>query len=113
MIASRVLQIVNDSGPSTPLEVRIYQPVVEDRSWACHYDIDWPNGPRKSAAHGVDSVQAINLAMTKIGAELYASDYHARGQLVFEKPGNGYGFPVPRPMRDALVGDDAKFGGGA
>lgn len=113
MIANRVLQITSSDGLSRPVEVRIYQPVIEDRSWACHYEIDWPNRSRRSAAHGVDSVQAINLAMIKIGAELYTSDYHARGQLVFEKPGNGYGFPVPKPMRGALIGGDAKFGGDA
>ena len=113
IIATRVLQIIAAGSDSFSVEIRVFKPVVDDRSWACHYEIDWPNATRESAAHGVDAVQAINLAMAKIGTELYASSYHQAGTLVFEEPGNGYGFPVPKPLRDDLIGDDAKFEGNA
>jgi hypothetical protein len=29
--------------------------------------------------------------------------------LVWEAPGQGYGFPVPNNIRDLLVGEDKKF----
>lgn len=58
-------------------------------------------------AFRVDSVQALILALEMIGTELHASGYHAAGELSFERPGSGYGFPVPRTIGDELVGDDA------
>lgn len=54
-------------------------------------------------------MQALEIALRLIGAQLYASTYHQEGTLVFGKPGAGYGFPVPVNMRDLLVGDDAEF----
>ena len=61
---------------------------------------------RASRAYGVDGVQALRLTLEMIGAELYSSPYHATGQLYFEKPGDGYGFPVPSNLRDLLIGQD-------
>jgi hypothetical protein len=31
------------------------------------------------------------------------------GDLTFDAPGRGYGFPVPKSLRDLVVGDDADF----
>ncbi len=56
-------------------------------------------------------MQAIILTLQMIGARLYFSDYHKSGRLYFERPGSGYGFPVPKNARDVLVGDDKKFEG--
>ncbi|MDB5588091.1 hypothetical protein ABIB57_000868 [Devosia sp. UYZn731] len=58
-------------------------------------------------AHGQDGVQALLIAMQKIGIELYSSSYHRAGNLMLDRPGSGYGFPVPPIMRDLLVGNDA------
>ena len=44
-----------------------------------------------------------------IGAEIYSSNYHKAGKLFWDKPGNGYGFPVASSLRDLLQGDDIKF----
>lgn len=49
--------------------------------------------------------------MQMIGAELYTSDYHEAGKLVFDVKGAGFGFPVPRTVRDLLEGDDVTFFG--
>jgi len=59
-------------------------------------------------AGGIDSVQALELALRMIGAIIYASDHHASGNLMWEAPGQGYGFPVPNNIRDLLVGEDKK-----
>ncbi len=61
-------------------------------------------------AWGIDSVQAILLAFQMIGADLYTSSYHKSGQLIFQEPGQGYGFPVPENLRDLLIGNDRKYG---
>jgi hypothetical protein len=59
---------------------------------------------------GVDSVQSLLLAFQMIGADLYTSSYHKSGRLMFDEPGQGYGFPVPNSLRDLLIGDDRKYG---
>ena len=59
--------------------------------------------------YGLDQMQAVVLALQGVGAILYLSDYHQTGRLYFDKLGNGYGFPVPKNIRDMLVGDDKEF----
>jgi len=53
-------------------------------------------------------VQAVLLTMQKIGTEIYMSEYHKSGRLLWTAPGRGYGFPVPSNLRDLLIGDDAR-----
>jgi len=110
LIATRVLRLTMGE-KSIPLTIRMYAPEPADRSWLCRYEIDWPNSPKKSAGYGVDGFQAIQLTMQKIAVELYTSAYHVAGAMMFEKPADGYGFPIARNMRDLLVGEDAdQFG---
>jgi hypothetical protein len=108
VIATRVLRLKQADGTSD-IPIRIFMPEEIPGAWSCRYEIDWPGETRAHAASGVDSVQAIHIALQLIGSEIYASDYHRSGQLMFEPGAPGYGFPVPRTMRDVLVGDDAKF----
>jgi hypothetical protein len=109
LVATRVLTVVGPSG-DIEVPVRIFAPEeLVERSWGCRYEIDWPDRRKTMTAYGVDSVQALELALRMIGAELYSSRYHDAGQLVFERENGGYGFPVANGLRDLLVGDDAKF----
>ena len=66
-------------------------------------------GPFALDAVGVDTVQALELALKLIGAQIYSSDYHESGQLEWCEARKGYGFPVPNTIRDLLVGDDKKY----
>lgn len=92
------------------IPVSIYAPEREKpRVWRCRYDVGWPEGLRVFAGYGVDAIQALTITLGMIGAELYSSSYHKSGSLVWDKPGNGYGFPLPPTLRDLLIGDDAKF----
>jgi hypothetical protein len=68
------------------------------------FEVDWPDGTLRIAAGGVDSVQALHLALELIGAQLYASDHP--GGLMWLEPRKGYGFPVTRGIQDMLIGDD-------
>lgn len=105
LIASRQLKI-HHPGKDVDVEIRLFKPTHEDGSWTCNYEIDWPTGIRKSYGSGVDAIQAMLLALQKIGIELYTSEYHENGTLYWFDRGDGYGFPVPRNVRDLLVGDD-------
>ena len=107
MIATRLL-CLHDEG--VDIAIRIFAPEGEGRAWSCRYEIDWPEGTRVTQAFGADSVQAILLALQMIGADIYTSSYHKSGRLMFDDPGQGYGFPVPASIRDRLIGNDRTFG---
>ena len=53
--------------------------------------------------------EAIELALKMIGAEIYTREYHRSKLLMWEKPGRGYGFPVPASLRELLIGDDTNY----
>ena len=109
-IAERILKI-RRSGTEIEVPVQIYAPGRDaTNAWSCTYEIGWPETPGRFSSGGIDSVQALLLALQMIGAELYSSKHHDAGELVWEGEGGGYGFPVPRTISDLLVGDDAVFG---
>ena len=109
VVATRLLKFRGPKGEAE-IPIRLFAPEKTDGgAWSCRYEVDWPHGQWVHAAHGVDSVQAIFLAMQMIGAEIYASEYHKSGKLVFDELGRGYGFPIANSLRDLLIGDDAKY----
>ncbi|HZQ11439.1 MAG TPA: hypothetical protein VFB31_01370 [Pseudolabrys sp.] len=109
VIAGRVLSLKKGNDP-VPIPIRIFAPQKElDDAWFCRYEIDWPDKKSTMNIGGADSTQALVQALQIIGAEIYASDYHKSGKLVWDKPGNGYGFPVAPSIRRLLQGDDAKY----
>lgn len=103
--STRILHIL-DNGTIRNVPVVLNRPVAEGGVWACHYEIGWPEGAQKGEARGGDGIQATYLAMQKIAVYLYMSSYHQTGKLYWERPGQGYGFPMPREGRDQLVGED-------
>src|SRR5258708_7097823 len=108
IIATRVLKLRHPAG-DIEIPIRIFAPERQAVDWACGFEVDWPDGRLAMAAVGIDAVQALELALKMIGAQIYASDHHASGNLMWEAPGKGYGFPVTNGIRDVLVGDDKKF----
>jgi len=91
------------------IPVRIFAPQRDRDSWSCGYEIEWPEGLRAGRAGGFDSVQALLFDLEMVGAEIYTSDYHKSGHLIWTEPQLGYGFPVPHNIRDMLIGDDARY----
>ena len=108
LIAHRRLTI---SGPSDDMEVlvRLFQPEVDGGTWICRYEIDWPSQKKSHFAAGIDSIQAIILALQMVGIEIYTSTYHKSGSLNWFEQSQGYGFPVTRNLRDLLIGDDVNL----
>ena len=107
-IATRVLKLRQATG-EIEIPIRIFAPEQEAASWSCKFEVDWPDGTLTLAVGGVDAVQALELALKMIGAQIYASDHHASGKLMWLESGKGYGFPVTNSIRDLLEGDDKKF----
>ncbi len=109
LIASRTLMLRNGND-EIQIPIRIFAPEkAVNGSWFCRYEIDWPGENHRMDVGGVDSVQALVLALQVIGAEIYSSNYHKSGTLYFDAPGKGYGFPVVPTFRDLLQGDDVKY----
>ena len=105
-IAIRTLKIRRTSVPDVAVAIRVFAPRPVGRGWSCGYEIDWPSSTRKRDVSGFDSMQALVLALQAIGTELYMSEHHQAGELLWEQQGRGYGFPVPDTIRDLLIGDD-------
>ncbi|OZA01191.1 MAG: hypothetical protein B7X99_01560 [Rhizobiales bacterium 17-65-6] len=92
------------------VDIRVFPPRESDGCWMCRYEIEWPEGRQTMEAGGSDSVQSLIGALQMIGADLYTSSYHRNGELQSLGDGwTGYGFPVPYNLRDALIGEDARF----
>ena len=105
-IAERTLEIF-DGTDTHPVKILIFTPrQTKFGDWACDYKIGWPEGPHTFAGHGIDSLQALVLALEMVGTELYTSAYHRDGQLRYSGQRGGYGFPVAPNCRSLLVGDD-------
>jgi hypothetical protein len=105
LIASRTLRLRRSPG-EIPVPIRIYAPEERDGAWACRFEIEWPDETTALDAMGEDAVQALELSMKMIGAFIYTSDHHASGDLMWERPGEGYGFPVTHNIRDMMIGAD-------
>jgi hypothetical protein len=86
--------------------VIIDAPIAGDGYWECGYEIGWPEGVKRGRTRGFDGVQALYLVMQAIAVQLYASPHHASGTLCWDRPGRGYGFPMPKPGFADLVGED-------
>ena len=105
VIATRVLKLRRGTA-EIPVPIQIFAPEQHHIDWGCRFQIAWPDETITMEAMGVDAVQALELAMKMIGAFIYTSDHHASGDLMWERPGEGYGFPVAHTIRDLLIGDD-------
>lgn len=108
VIAKRVLKLRGRQG-DVEIPILIFSPQRENGDWSCQIEIGWPDEKLTRIAVGVDAVQALELALKMIGAQIYSSSHHESGVLEWLEPGKGYGFPVPNGIRDLLVGDDKKY----
>ena len=68
----------------------------------CPYQIEGIGDGRVRYAGGVDAVQALELTLNRVGAELHASSEAKSGTLnwVGGKNSNDLGFPLPDPLKD-------------
>jgi hypothetical protein len=109
VIAERRLEIRKDGQERVAVPICIFAPTQSGSAWSCRYEIEWPDSKWAMDIFGIDAVQALELALRGIGSELYSSEFHKRGELIWLKAGTGYGFPVMSTFRDHVVGDDKGF----
>ena len=102
-IATRTYRL----GADHKVKVEIYRPVeIDEVHWQCNYTIHWPDQKKDWCAAGIDSMQALILAIHQVGIEIYSSDTVKRGDLVWHEPGGGFGLPLPKNCVDMYQGDD-------
>jgi hypothetical protein len=106
----RILTYASESG-DIPVPITIDTPRQGERDWSCTYEIGWPDETRRHTMYGIDAMQAMLIALKIIGAEIYTSDLHRSDRLRWLEAGDGYGYPVPKGLRDLLVGSDAEQDG--
>lgn len=97
---------VNSQSGIRNVDVTFADPVERRGSWMCKYEIGWPEGPKSDEIWGADAVQALYMAMQAVALVVYASSHHRAGRLYWDKPGRGYGFPMPKVARAELIGED-------
>ncbi|MDO8981028.1 MAG: hypothetical protein Q7V17_17535 [Afipia sp.] len=107
MTMTRTLRLTDE--PATSIPVHVFTPVQEDTDWSCAFSIGWPDRVLERKTFGIDAIQSLELALRMVGTELYASEYHKAGRLMWLKPSAGYGFPVPNIIRDTLIGEDRDY----
>jgi len=86
--------------------ISISDPREVQGSWVCQYQVGWPDQIAEDDIWGADAIQALYLTMQALALTVYASSYHKSGRLYWDKPGTGYGFPMPKAGRNDLVGRD-------
>ena len=74
VVCERIYHTGRD-GEVRAVPVRWRRPAPDPRGdWACEYEIEWPGRePRIAKAYGVDSVQALYLALQSVATELYTA----------------------------------------
>jgi hypothetical protein len=100
VIATRKLTL---AGVKT-VTVRIGKPELfpDGLNWYCPYQVDGIGNGRVRRAGGIDAVQALQLALKMIGADLYTSAEARSGSLTWDagKEQRDLGFPVPDAIKD-------------
>lgn len=103
IIATRTLQLADDSGSSgtAPVVVEIYEPQSGEAEgeFFCWYKICGLGDERLKRCVGVDAVQALLVALVRIGSDLYSRDETKAGRLTWNRDEN---LGIPVPFRDAL-----------
>jgi hypothetical protein len=82
-MAERDLQLRKPGGTDSAVRIRIGRPYPSGDDWQCPYEIDAPGLKRTFAIYGVDSVQALALALKAVDVELEVIAKQAGGSLLW------------------------------
>jgi hypothetical protein len=86
---------------SRVLEVEIYAPVEDQGNYRCEYGLKEAGKPtRVSYAVGVDSLQALTLALQKLGVDIFLSDDAKEKELYWGDQNEDLGLLLPRGIGD-------------
>ena len=96
IIATRILHVVDEQGNKRPVSVFIGkpQPATDSSGYECPYQVIGIGSQKTHLARGIDSIQALQAAMTLVGAHLHHLNGEVGGRLVWNGvPKGELGFP--------------------
>ena len=93
-IAERLLTFEDAAGNRKEITVRLGRPRPAGEDWACAYQIAGFEVPCGLDVYGVDSMQALLLAMKGLSVELHVAAERSGGRLSWLDSSSG--FPVSR-----------------
>ena len=107
LVATRTLEGIFDA-VRVSVEAKIFLPTqtLPYGDWECRIEIDWPAGTRQMDIGGVDSAQALILALQMIATNLYLRRPENCTSLTWLGADEGLGFPLPPNQRDLARGED-------
>jgi hypothetical protein len=104
VIAARELTL--DENQKVEVLIGKPEPCPDGVDWYCPHQTVGRGSGEVRYAIGVDTVQALILALSMVGAELYCSEEYSAGRLTWDCGAvkGDLGFPVPENIRDVLPG---------
>lgn len=100
VIASRTLRLGTGVDRVT-VSIGAPKPYPDGKDFFCPFRIEGLGDDQVKYVGGVDAVQALQLAMHRIGVELYASP-HAATLRWIDPDDPDLGFPVPDNVRELI-----------
>jgi hypothetical protein len=96
IIARRTLYLVDNKDKEIVVIIGKPNQFPDHQDYYCPYKITGLGDEKVRYAGGIDAIQAIQLAMVMIGAQLYTSNEAKTGHLRWEGDEEGnLGFPAP------------------
>jgi hypothetical protein len=80
VVAERALDYFGADGVAGGL-LQIEAPKPDQNDWRCEYTLTWPGFVKRRYAMGVDSYQALSLALISSVVEIAASDDFKAGRI--------------------------------
>lgn len=87
------------------VRLRVAAPVADQDDWRCAFSLAWPDREDADYAMGVDSLQALHLALQKAHIDLLLSPEGRAGELRWLEM-TDLGLPLPPGMTPETVQAD-------
>lgn len=83
VIATREYLIIEDGGSKLPLVVNIFKPKLDEGDWRCHVEIHERGNSWPHSVVGIDSLQAIDIAIQSVKKEIISLQKYYKGAIEF------------------------------
>jgi len=84
-----------DTGGASKVIVELAKPVSDGQDFGCSYRLEYEGKERVRTIYGVDSFQALTLALKIISVDLETLEWLPRDRMYWLEPKNGTGFSNP------------------
>lgn len=93
LFLERFYSVVSLSGETIDtIQVKIYKPIsLTESEWKCSYSIQNIGNDKQFSIIGIDSIQAIILAMHQIKTKLEVYNQEHQNQIVWNSKSNDFG----------------------